>query len=435
MPFYVNRSKRALDKAGGFCAQLAARLTHLAAEAGAAAGAHATSATGAGSEEYVRACPELEATLVGWRLEVMLRVQQPQNELHVCVKMTHHADLIAPAAPAAAAAAAAAATAAADPASTAAAPPADAAAAAAATAGAAAAAADEGVDDDEMWALPAAVAGCMAQVARVASAAAARSPSPSMIGVFVNHASARAAAAAARFAFDSASTAAAAADAAAADATAGAPASAATTASVAAFVDAVAAFPSAVVTAERLAAGPARAYEVSEFSQGSVNSHAAVLCDAAVEWRGSAGREGWLESVVHGSARALALGGCLALLVPAEAAGVVHRSIKAGFGEPNEQRGGGVDGGDGGDGGGGGTGGSGGGKEKQEEGAQKAAGPAATAAGEAAAAAGEVWSAHSTYRANLATGVRGMKDIAVVLFKLERGAAKAPLQELNVGAQ
>jgi len=75
VPFYVNRSKRALDKAGGFCQQLAARLTHLAAQAGGAAD-HAESSSGAGSGQSERGCPTLVAALQGWQLEVGPRAWQ-----------------------------------------------------------------------------------------------------------------------------------------------------------------------------------------------------------------------------------------------------------------------------------------------------------------------------------------------------------------------
>ena len=110
MPFYVNRSKRHMDKAGGFAAGLAARLVELAQEAGDDGGgrsAHEGCADEAGARDedggerespMELRCPELVAQLEGWALEVMCRVQAPQNELHVCVKLTEHPYLAAAAA-------------------------------------------------------------------------------------------------------------------------------------------------------------------------------------------------------------------------------------------------------------------------------------------------------------------------------------------------
>lgn len=39
---------------------------------------------------------------------------------------------------------------------------------------------------------------------------------------------------------------------------------------------------------------------------------------------------------------------------------------------------------------------------------------------------GDVWSAHSTHRASLPTGKSGVKDVLVVLFRIERGAGPPP---------
>ena len=70
IPFYVNRSKKTLDKASAFCGKLASRLTQLS----------------RGS---------IAAKLDGWQLEILCRVQMPQDELHVCLKLSDRPEVVA----------------------------------------------------------------------------------------------------------------------------------------------------------------------------------------------------------------------------------------------------------------------------------------------------------------------------------------------------
>ena len=70
VPFYVNRSKKALDKASAFCGKLASRLTEL-------------------------SNGSIVAKLNGWQLEILCRVQMPQDELHVCVKLGDKPEVLA----------------------------------------------------------------------------------------------------------------------------------------------------------------------------------------------------------------------------------------------------------------------------------------------------------------------------------------------------
>ena len=70
VPFYVNRSKKALDKASAFCGKLASRLTEL-------------------------SNGSIVAKLNGWQLEILCRVQMPQDELHVCVKLGDKPEVVA----------------------------------------------------------------------------------------------------------------------------------------------------------------------------------------------------------------------------------------------------------------------------------------------------------------------------------------------------